>query len=319
MRRRYSLMLLGAAVVGPVTAFAQSAKERRIGVLLTRPERQEIFRHAMRDLGHVEGQNVRFEFRPNTISDRLPGFVRELLELNVEVIVAAGSQSVRAAQQATRTVPIVMAPASDPVGTGFVESLARPGGNTTGISLLSTDLSAKRLELLKETIVSFSRATVLWDPDDPPAALALRETERAARELGIALQVIGVKQVPEFDAAFATAVSGSSEAIVVLSAPVLSINAARIGDLAIRNRLPSIGISSDMAQEGCLLSYGPSFDYVFRRAAAYVDKILKGAKPGDLPVEQPTKLELVINLKTAKAIGLTIPPSIFARADEVIE
>jgi putative ABC transport system substrate-binding protein len=225
---------------------------------------------------------------------------------------------VKAAQQATNTIPIVMI-ASDPVGTGFVASLAQPGGNITGLSLQSTDLTAKRLELMREIVPSYSSAMVLWDVDDPPAALALKETEEAARRFGITLATAGIKRADDIDGAFAATAGQSPQVLIMLSSPVLFNNVERIALLAGQSRLPSIGILPENARRGLLMSYGPNYFDVVRRSATYVDKILKGARPADLPVEQPTQYELTINLKTAKALGLSIPTRLLSLADELIE
>src|SRR5439155_2527219 len=217
-----------------------------------------------------------------------------------------------------RSIPNVMG-ASDPVTTGFVASLAQPGGNITGLSLFSPELSGKRLELLKEIVAGVSRIAVLWDPDDPPAVLSMKETETAAQALGLTIHAVEARRADDFDAAFAAATQVRSQALVVLPAAIMIIYSARIAQLALWGRLPAIHVSSDFPKLGGLMSYGPHFDALYRRAAVYVDKILKGAKPADLPVEQPTKFELVLNLKTAKALGLDVPPTLLARADEVIE
>jgi putative tryptophan/tyrosine transport system substrate-binding protein len=319
MRRREFVTLLGGAAAWPVAARAQQpGPMRRIGVLVT-PNREDTIRQGLRDLGYVEGRNVLIEYRPADPPERLPGFAAELVALKVDVIVAGGSQAVLAAQQATRTIPIAMAGASDPIATGFVASLARPGGNITGQSLLSSDLSGKRLELLKEVIAGLSVVAVLWNPDDPPAALSLRETRIAAASVGIKVESAMVRAPDDFDGAFASVAKAHPQALIALPAPLMNIHAGRIAELALRDRLPSIALNSEFPQAGGLMSYGPDLAALYRRAAVYVDKILKGAKPADLPVEQPTKFELIINLKTAKALGIIVPPTLLARADGVIE
>jgi putative ABC transport system substrate-binding protein len=320
MRRRELITILGgAALVWPLGARAQQpARMPRIGVLVP-PIRQDAIRQGLRDLGYVEGRNMLIEYRPADPPDQLPGFAAELVALKVDVIIAGGSQAVLAAQQATKTIPIVMGASSDPVGTGFVASLARPGGNITGQSLLSPELSGKRLELLKEVVAGLSVVAVLWNPDDPPAALSLRETQIAADTLGIKIESVMVRAPDDFDGAFSSAVKAHPQALIALPAPLMTIHAGRIADLALRDMLPSIALNSEFPQAGFLMSYGPNTQDLYRRATVYVDKILKGARPADLPVEQPTKFELVINLKTAKALGLTVPTSLLARADEVIE
>jgi putative tryptophan/tyrosine transport system substrate-binding protein len=318
-RREFITLLAGAALAWPLAAHAQQpARMPRIGVLVP-SNRQEAIRQGLRDLGYVEGRNMLIEYRPADPPDRLPGFAAELVALKVDVIVAGGSQAVLAAQQATKTIPIVMAASSDPVGTGFVASLARPGGNITGQSLLSPELSGKRLELLKEVVAGVSVVAVLWNPDDPPAAISLRETQIAADTLGIKVESVMVRTPDDFERAFASAAKSHPQALIALPAPLMTIHAGRIADLALRDRLPSIALNSEFPQAGILMSYGPNTQDLYRRATVYADKILKGAKPADLPVEQPTKFELVINLKTAKALGITLPPSLLARADEVIE
>jgi putative ABC transport system substrate-binding protein len=312
-------ILKGAKPASPLAARAQQAEPmRRIGLLVS-TIREDVIRQALRDLGYIEGKNILIEYRPADRADQLPGLAAELVSLKVDVIVAGGSQAVRAAQQATQSIPIVMAAGSDPVGTGFVASLARPGGNITGNSLFSPELSGKRLELLKEIVTGALRLAVLWNPEDPPAALSLRETEAAARQLGIELKSIEVRNPGDFDMAFTSAMNFHAGAIAILSAPVMTIYASRIAELAWKNGLPAISNASEFPKAGGLMSYGPSFADLYKRAAVYVDKILKGAKPADLPVEQPTKFELVINLKTAKALGLTVPSSLLVAADEVIE
>jgi putative ABC transport system substrate-binding protein len=318
-RRDFITLLGGAAAAWPLAARAQQPNRiPRIGLLILE-QRLEPFRQGLREVGRVEGQNIILEYRPFDRPDGLPALAAELVDLKVDVIVAAGSQAVRAAQRATRSIPIVMGAVSDPVATGFVASLAQPGGNITGLSLLSPELSGKRLELLKEIVAGVSRIAVLWDPDDPPAVLAMKETETAAQALGVTIHAVEARRPDDFDAAFAAATQVRSQALVVLSAAIMITYSARIAQLALWGRLPAIHFSSDFPKVGGLMSYGPHIDALYRRAAAYVDKILKGAKPADLPVEQPTKFELVINLKTAKALGLEIPDKLLALADEVIE
>jgi putative ABC transport system substrate-binding protein len=318
-KREFITLLGGAAVAWPMVARAQQPERmRRIGVLVT-PLRRDAIRQGLRDLGYVEGRNVLIEYRPADPPDRLSAFAAELVALKVEVIIAGGSQAVLAAQQATRTIPIVMAASSDPIGSGFVASLARPGGNVTGQSLLSPELSGKRLELLKEVVSDLSIVLVLWNPDDPPAAASLRETQIAADTLGIKIESVMVRSVDDLDDAFASVVKAHVQAVVALPAPFMNIHADRIAELALVDRLPSIALGREFPTAGNLMSYGPDISDLYRRAVVYVDKILKGAKPADLPVEQPTKFELVINLKTAKTLGLTVPLTLLGRADEVIE
>ncbi len=326
MSKKISCLALGAMLLAlSFPAQAQQAKKvARIGYLSLRPAgpspNREAFRQGLRDLGYVEGQNIVIEYRhaPDR-ADQLPSLAAEFVSLKVDVIVAAGSQAVRAAQQATRSIPIVMTSSSDPVGTGFVASLARPGGNITGLSLLSPELSGKRLELLKEVVPQVSRVAVLWDPDDPPAKLSLKETEDAAKALGVQLQILETRDPSDFESAFRTAIRARVRALVLVTAPIMNTHAKQIGELAVKNSLPSISYAREYPEAGGLMSYGTNFADLYYRAATYVDKILKGAKPADLPVEQPMKFELVINLKTAKQIGLTIPQSVLFRADKVIK
>ncbi|MBI1774234.1 MAG: ABC transporter substrate-binding protein [Proteobacteria bacterium] len=320
MRRRWFLAIAGgAALASPIAVHAQQQVRRwRIGVLIVQP-RLEAVRRGLRELGYVEGQNITIEHRPAENAERLPAFAAELARLDVDVIMAGGSQAILAAQQATRRIPIVMTASSDPVGTGLVASLARPGGNTTGMSLSSTEASGKRLELLKEIVTGLSRVVVLWNPSDPPAVIALKETEGAARTLSIETQAVAVQRAEDFDSALDSAAQLRAGAIVILSAPLMNVSASRIAEWALRKRTPSIYVSRDLPNAGGLMSYGPDLDDSTRRSAVFVDKILKGAQPADLPVQQPTKFELVINLKTAKALGITVPQSILLRADEVIE
>jgi putative ABC transport system substrate-binding protein len=238
--------------------------------------------------------------------------------MKVDVIVAAGSQAVRAAQRTTKSIPIVMTSSSDPVGTGFVASLAHPGGNITGLSLLGPDLSTKRLEMLKEIVLGVSRVAVFWNPDDPAAKISLRETQDAAKALALHLQILETREASDFQSAFRAASKGRARALILLPAPIMSTQAKQIAELALKNNLPAISTVSEFPNAGGLMSYGANLAELYRRAATYVDKILKGAKPAELPVEQPTKFEFIINLKAAKQIGLTIPPNVLVRADKVI-
>jgi putative ABC transport system substrate-binding protein len=284
----------------------------------------EAFRQGLRDLGYIEGKNILVEYRYlEGKVDRLPGFVAELVQLKVDVLVSPIDTAIRAAKQATTTIPIVMVITGDPVAFGLVDSLARPGGNITGLTRLTRDLSGKRLELLKEAVPRITRVGVLWSGTNLSGsrrAPGIRDYEAAARELEIQLQSLEVRSPnnPDFEAAFRDAAKGHASALITIRATVLSRYPKRIADLAIKNRLPSMFESSDYVEAGGLMSYSAIEVESFRRAAIYVDKILKGTKPADLPVEQPTKFEFVINLKTAKQIGLTIPPGVLARADKVI-
>ncbi len=290
----------------------------RIGLLVYERVKDQ-FLQGLRDLGYDSRKDLIVEYRSNLPAEMLPRFAAELVALDVDVIVASGTQAVRAAQQTTQRIPIVTTGSSDPVGTGLVMSLARPGGNITGISLFNPELSGKRLELLREIAGEIPLLAVLWNPDDPPAMTALRETESAARALGIAARPFEVRRVEDFDAAFAAAVKDRPRAVVILSAPVMTANLHRIAAWALQNHLPAIFWDRSIPAAGGLMSYGPDLDSLARRSAVFVDKILKGAKPADLPIEQPTKFNLVINMATAKALGLTAPQSLLLRADEIIE
>ena len=267
----------------------------------------EAFRRGLRDLGYIEGKNILFEYRDTGVTqDRIPGLVAELVQLKVDVLVVSTGPTIRAAKQATKTIPIVMVTTEDPVATGLIDTLARPGGNVTGLTLLTRDLSGKRLELLKEVIPTISRVGYLL-PDSPDVRIRFKEYEAAAQALKLQLQSLEIRnQNPDFEGAFKTAVKGRVSALITARNAVFIVNRKQIAELAIKNRLPSMSERSDMVEAGGLVSYATNEAENYRRVAYYVDKILKGAKPADLPVEQPTKFELVINLKTAKQIGLTI-------------
>ena len=310
-----------------VTAAPPAGKLHRIGRLspgFPRPDRDppvDAFRQGLRELGYVEGQNLVIEYRGAEGKDeRLPDLAAELVGLHVDVIVAVAPTATRAAQHATHTIPIVMTGTGDPVGAGFVASLARPGGNITGLSLMMPELPGKRLELLKETVPQSTRVAVLANPAFEVSKLYLNNLTLAARALGLQLHVVEVRRADELDTAFAAMTREGADALIVLSDPALMDPLlGRVTDLAATHRLPAMYNWKMYVEAGGLMSYGPSLPGSHRRAATYVDKILKGANPADLPVEQPTKFELVINLKTAKALGLTIPLSLLGRADEVIE
>jgi putative ABC transport system substrate-binding protein len=325
-RRRFLLTSLAGALAGPLAAEAQQTPRlARIGLLLqTTPtggaHLSEAFRQGMRDLGYVERKSFVLELRYGEGRlERLPELARELVGLKLDVIVAAGDVATAAVKRYTQTIPIVMVNTTDPVGTGLVASLARPSGNITGLTNISSELGGKRLELLREAAPGLSRVAVLWNPDIRGAVLDYKGTESAARALRLEPQSVEVSHAEDFDRAFSSVTSQRAQAIVVLTNPLGFANRPRIASFAHRNRLPSMYPQREYVDAGGLMSYGPSMLDLFRRAAIYVDKILKGTRPGDLPVEQPSKFELVINLKTAKAIGLTIPPSLLARADQVIE
>jgi len=279
----------------------------------------EAFRRGLRDLGYVEGKNIILEYRwAEGTYDRLPVLAAELVRLKPDLVLTHGTAGTRAGKQATTTIPIVMAVSGDAVATGLVASLAHPGGNITGSSFFNPELAAKRLELLKEVVPALTRVAVLMNPGNPVNEVSLQAMERTARSLGLELQQVNVGGPEEFNAAFSTIVKGRAGALSVFDDAMLIAQARRVADLAAKNRLPTIGFS-ELAEAGGLMSYGVNFPDLWRRAATYVDKILKGAKPADLPVEQPTKFEFIINLKIAKQIGLTIPQSVLYRADKVIK
>jgi putative tryptophan/tyrosine transport system substrate-binding protein len=282
--------------------------------------RIEAFQQGLREFGYVEGKSIVVEYRSAEGElDRLPELAAELVRLKVEVIVTSGPSVTRAVKDATTTIPIVMGFDTDPVGNGFVASLARPGGTITGLSVVSPEISGKQLELLKEIVPKLNRVAVLGTSTNPGNAQALKETELAAGAYKVQFQYLNVLSPKDIETAFRTASKGRAGAVLVLASPLIESHRTQITDLAAKNRLPAIYYAPEFVEAGGLMSYGTSFPDLFRRAATYVDKILKGAKPADLPVEQPTKFELVINLKTAKQIGLTIPPNVLARADRVIK
>ncbi|OGQ82251.1 MAG: hypothetical protein A3F90_10150 [Deltaproteobacteria bacterium RIFCSPLOWO2_12_FULL_60_19] len=282
--------------------------------------RIEAFRQGMRDLGYLEGQNMAIEYRyAEGKLERLPDLAGELVRLKVDVIVVGGSTATRAAKNVTRVIPIVMAHGSDPVELGFVASLARPGGNITGLTHLAPELGGKRLELLKDSLAQLSRVAVLTDPGTQGHGPQIKELEVAARALGLQLRPAEVRKPNDLENAFSAMTTGRAGALIGLQQPTLDRLRERIVDLAAKNRLPAMYSNSEYVETGGLMSYAADIVAMFRRAATYVDKILKGRKPADLPVEQPMKFELVINLKAAKQIGLTIPPNVLARADKVIK
>jgi putative ABC transport system substrate-binding protein len=302
----------------------QRSQPARIGFLATVPlstirERLDAFRQGLREHGYTEGENIVIEWRSAEGNEgRLPGLAAGLVLLKIQVIVSAGSPVTRALKEATSTIPIVMALDPDPVGNQFVASLARPGGNVTGVSLLSPEITGKQLELLKEILPKLSRVAVLGSSTRPGNAQAIKETELAAAKLGVRLQNLDVRGSEDVEKAFRAARQARAEALLVLTGPQLNARRKEITHHAAQNHLPAIYERTEFVNDGGLMVYGANIAELSRRAATYVDKILKGAKPADLPVEQPTKFELVINLKTAKQIGLTIPPNVLARADKVI-
>ena len=281
--------------------------------------RIEAFQQGLRALGYVEGKNIVIDYRYAAGKlDRLPDLAAELVRLNVNVIVTAGGEATPAAKKATSTIPIVMGFDLDPVGNGLVTSLARPGGNITGLSTLGLEISGKLIELLKEIVPSLSQVAVLGTSTQPGSAHLLRETELAARAFGLKVQLLDILGPKDIETAFRAAGKGHADGVLILGGFLLNSHRKQVTELAVKSGLPAIYISPEYVEVGGLMSYGVSFTDLYRRAATYVDKILKGAKPADLPVEQPTKLELVINLKAAKQIGLTIPPNVLVRADRVI-
>jgi putative ABC transport system substrate-binding protein len=318
------LLIVPLVVVGAIVQAQQPEKVPRIGFLsATSPSAQnaflDAFKQGLRDLGYVVGQNVALEIRAAEGKyDSLPDRAAELVRLKVDVIFAASAPAIKAAKQATSTIPIVFETLSDPVADGFVANLARPGGNLTGLAGLAPELSGKRLELLKEVVPGLARVAVLLNPDNPNARRLLKETEIAAQALGMQLQVLQVRHPDELDKAFSAMTKARAGALTVIPDPTLQAERKKVADLSTKTRLPAIYGISGAAEIGGLMVYAPSLHDLWRRAATYVDKILKGAKPADLPVEQPTKFEFIVNLKAAKQIGLTIPPNVLARADKVI-
>ena len=329
-RRAFLGALAGGLLAAPRAAGAQqpAGKVYRLGYLsmgsgtstYLRP--LEAFRQGLRERGWVEGQNIVIEFRwAEGRVDRLPALAEELVRLKVDAIVASPTPAALAARNATRTIPIVGMSLTEPVEVGLVASLARPGGNVTGVTYgVDTDIFGKQLGLLKEAIPKVRRVTVLYNPGNSPAQpLIMSSVKDAARSLGLQLQLLEAREPGEFDGAFAAMARERAGALLLSGDPMYFLQRARLAELALKGRLPSMSTQWQWVEAGGLMSYAPSFPDLYRRAATYVDKILRGAKPADLPVEQPTKFELVINLKTAKALGLTIPPSLVARADEVIQ
>jgi putative tryptophan/tyrosine transport system substrate-binding protein len=324
MERRAFLRGSLVALAAPLAAEGQAAVPH-VGVLAaTSAEdlpQSEGLRHGLRERGYVEGQNIVIQYRwARGNFERLPDLAAELVRLNPAVIVAFVTQASLAATRATTTIPIVMVGVGDPVGAGLVGSLARPGGNVTGNSSVSVDVVGKSLEILKEVAPERRRVSILWNPANAVFQTRMvKEAEAAGRGLGFQVQTIAASDASAIDKAFQLMARERAEALAVLSDPIFVAERTRIATLAAKGRLPSVSGLREYADAGGLVAYGPNFYELYRGAAAYVDRILKGAKPGDLPVEQPTKFELVINLKTAKALGLTIPPSLRARADQVIE
>jgi putative tryptophan/tyrosine transport system substrate-binding protein len=325
MRRREFITLLGGAAAWPLAARAQqSANVARIGFLRFGPAsanagRIEALRAGLRQLGYVEGKNIVIEFRWAETVDRLPELAAELVRMNVDIIFAMSSTEVEAARQLTMTTPVVFAVHADPVGLAHVASLARPGGNITGLTVILTDIVAKQLEILKEAVPQATRIAVLFNPTAPSHRPAVHALEAAGKTLGAQLVMVAVQAVEDFERAFSTMSREQVGGVLVVAAPLFASHRARLTELAIKHRLPGTFGDKEYVEVGGLMSYSADLIDLCRRAATYIDRILKGAKPADLPVEQPTKFELVINNKTAKAIGLIIPESFLLRADEVIE
>ena len=319
MKRREFIAALGGAAAWPIVARAQK-RNPTVGLFwISQTDLEAAFQQGLADFGYVVGQNISL-IRKDTAGnlDRLDQLAAELVAAKVDVIFGGGSQNTGALKRQTSSIPIVTM-STNPLGLGFVASLARPGGNITGVSLLGPEVAGKRLELLKQLIPEVSTASVLCNPDDPGAQFSLAETQAASKTLMINLRSFETRTVADIDSAFSAATKEAVQAVILLPAPLMGRSAGRIAELALANRLPTFGFGKAEAEAGELLSFGPDIPAAVRRAAYFVDRILKGTSPGDLPVEQPTKFELIINLKTAKALGLTVPPTLLARADEVIE
>jgi putative tryptophan/tyrosine transport system substrate-binding protein len=325
LRLRFCLTL--CVMLFALTESTQAQQPRKVPLvgylaaasLTSMSVRTETFRHGLQELGYFDGKNIVIEWRSaDGKLDRLPALAAELVRRKVDVIVTTGPTATRPAKEATSTIPIVMAQDIDPVGTGFVASLARPGGNITGLSSLVPEISGKQLELLKDIVPRLSHVVVLWASSNPANAQALREIERAAATIGVKVQSLDILSSKDIQTAFQGASKAHADAVLVMQNGVAIAHRTELAELAIKSRLPAIYPRLEFVKDGGLISYGASFTDMDRRAATYVDKILKGAKPADLPIEQPTKFELVINLKAAKQIGLTIPPNVLARADKVI-
>jgi putative ABC transport system substrate-binding protein len=325
VNRRECITLLGSAAVSPFAVHAQEAsKASRIGFLRygsasAHVGRVEALRAGLHDLGYVEGRNIFIEFRWTDSVDQLPEFASELARMNVDVILAMSSTEVEYARQVTKTIPIVFAAHADPVGVGHVASLARPGGNITGLTIILTDIVAKQLELLKEAVPQAARIGVLFSPTAPSHRPAVQAVQTAGQMLGVQLQLIPVRTSEEVDEAFAMMAREHTASYLVVAAPVFILHRVRIAELALRYRLPGMFGTNEGVEAGGLMRYSADLNDMCRRTAIYIDKILRGVKPADLPVEQASKYQLVINLKTARALGLDVPPTLLARADEVIE
>jgi putative ABC transport system substrate-binding protein len=325
MRRRDFVTLLGGAAAWPLAVRAQPASPVLIGIFnaasaVSTAPYYEAFRSAMHRLGHVEGRNVRYEYRfADGFLDRLPALAAELVSLNPSIIVSAPVPANLAARKATSTIPIVMATGADPVGFGLVESLARPGGNVTGLTNFAEELASKQLDIMRELLPRLTRVAALVNISNPLHVPQWRETQAAAARASVTLVPFEIRSSDQLEAAFAAFTQAQAEALLVPPDVTFATHRRRIAELAAKSRLPAIYFARQYVTDGGLMSYGPDPVENYRRAATFVDKILKGAKPADLPVERPTKIDLVINLKAAKALGLEIPPMLLARADEVIE
>jgi putative ABC transport system substrate-binding protein len=326
MRRRDLIGLLGLAAAWPVVAGAQQlGKVRRIGMLEMTAQGMnaaniDAFRKGLRDLGYVEGRDVEIEYRSaDGRSERFPGFAAEFVGLNVDVIVTRGTPAVMAAKNATATIPVVMAASGEPVRTGVVAALAHPGGNVTGLSAITNELIGKRLEILREVVPGIARIGLLHNMSNPVAPRQWEELRAAARAIGIDSRLYDVRSPEQIEPAFVAAVAQRTNALVVGNDTVMHSNRPQVVELSLRHKLPATYHAREFVDAGGLMTYGVSYPDLYRRAATFVDKIFKGAKPSELPVEQPTRFELVINLKTANALGLAVPPALLARADEVIE
>jgi putative tryptophan/tyrosine transport system substrate-binding protein len=324
MNKKILVSILAVVILAFVhLAEAQQAKKvPRIGFLAQSSSEDVLpsLRQGLRELGYVEGKNIVIEYRSAEGKlERLPDLAADLVRLKVDIIVTQSTPAAAAAKNATSTIPIIMSGGTDPVATGLVLSLARPGGNLTGVTIMNEELAGKRLELLREASPKVSRLGVLWNSANPGTAVVFKQTQSAAQELSLSLQSLDVQTVNDLQGAFDAATRGGVNGLVLLASAPIGSHLKLIADLAVKNRLPSIFDRSSFVEAGGLMSYGPNVSDMARRAATYVDKVLKGANPGDLPVERPTKFEFIINLKTAKALNLTIPQSVLFRADKVIK
>ena len=327
MKKKITVLTLCAlllALSAPAEAQQQLKKLHRIGILLVGSSSFysawiDVFRQGLKELGYIEGKNIAIEYRyAEGKADRLPALAAELVGLKVEIVFTSSTPSVLAVKKATSTIPIVFVSISDPVASGLVTSLARPGGNITGLSIVAVELSGKRLELLKEAVPSVTRVAFIWNSANPAQAPQWGEAQAAAQALGLQLQSLEVRSANDFDSAFEAALKERVQALITTPEALFGTHLKRIVEFAAKNRLPTMYGNPQFVDAGGLMSYAPDYTVQYRRAAIYVDKILKGSKPADLPVEQPTKFEFIINLKAAKQIGLTIPPNVLARADRVI-